>query len=48
MNITKADIMAILKEDQAFSDVTTNSIIVQNKLQKPCKVAPRRGATLQV
>ncbi len=33
MNITKADIMAILKEDQAFSDVTTNSIIVQNKLQ---------------
>jgi nicotinate-nucleotide pyrophosphorylase (carboxylating) len=33
MNITKADIIAILKEDQAFSDVTTNSIIVQNKLQ---------------
>ncbi len=33
MNITKADIMAILKEDQAFSDVTTNSIIIQNKLQ---------------
>lgn len=33
MNITKAEIMAILKEDKAFADVTTNSIIVQNKLQ---------------
>ncbi len=33
MKITKADIMAILKEDKAFADVTTNSIIIQNKLQ---------------
>lgn len=34
MNITKSEIMSILKEDKSSLDITTNSIIIQNKLQK--------------
>ena len=32
MKITKSEIAALLKEDKASQDVTTNSIVVQNKL----------------
>lgn len=34
MKITKAEIVSILKEDKSSLDITTNSIIIQNKLQK--------------
>ena len=32
MKITKTEIIALLKEDRASQDITTNSIIVQNKV----------------
>jgi nicotinate-nucleotide pyrophosphorylase len=32
MKITKSEIAALLKEDKAQQDVTTNSIVIQNKL----------------
>lgn len=34
MNITKIEILELLKEDKALQDITTEAIIVQNKMQK--------------
>ncbi|MDA0617569.1 MAG: hypothetical protein O3A66_02480, partial [Proteobacteria bacterium] len=34
MKITKSEISALLKEDASFRDITTNSVIIQNKIHK--------------
>ena len=34
MNITKIEILEMLKEDKAFQDITTEATVIQNKMQK--------------